>query len=99
MSIDPVERAAREAWEVEREGIELPWDELSAGFRANLIRGQRAAIASLREPTPEIIEAMWAALSSVLIRQESDVNLWLAAIWSSGVDGALSCAAGESEGR
>jgi hypothetical protein len=33
----------------------------------------------------------------VLIRQESDVNLWLAAIWSSGVDGALSCAAGESE--
>jgi hypothetical protein len=89
MSADPVERAARAHYHRRWTVSHPSWAQLSKPTRATLIGDMRAAIASLREPTPEIVEA------GKRIRYGRTPTT--GKMWTAMIDAALSCAAGESE--
>lgn len=62
-----LERVAKAHWEARRSGFSIPrmdlhevmeWSELPEDFRQKEIAATRAAIASMRDPTQEMLEAM-----------------------------------------
>lgn len=84
-----VERAARAEWDVRRIsakkvfGIDIlkPWDEMPKHWQEEAIGCMRAAIASLREPTPAMLRAWFDDTGAI--------NEFSARAWERGIDAIL----------
>lgn len=61
MTTETIQRAARAVWERDLPEGETAWDHLSEATRAMYRREVEIAFETLRDPSEEILQAMWQA--------------------------------------
>lgn len=84
--MDMVERCAKaayEAWIANVRELEMAWDELPRDHIERLMDAQRAAIAAMRKPTPEMLDA--GANEFRLLR----IDNFEQEVWDAMIDAAL----------